>query len=253
MAIAAFKAGLHVLCEKPIAGALADADRMRKAAAKAGKVLQINQSLRYHPPYVKAAQLIADGAIGELIHMRCLRASGSTPDKGWSPGATWFVSKAAQGGLLLDIGIHMLDAFRWFGGEIAQVSGITQIRTPGIDVPDNVRAQILFANGATGQLELSWTIPVGGGLFEIYGTKGTLRMGFAKEPLELIVPGPKGPRTTYPKVPQRVPNSFQSFVAAVRGKAPSPTDGDLGRAALAICLAVADSQASGRVTQPSRG
>ena len=73
-AMAAFKAGLHVLCEKPMAASLADATRMINAARSAGKVLQINQSLRYSPLYVTLADLVAKRRIGTPTHIRCIRS-----------------------------------------------------------------------------------------------------------------------------------------------------------------------------------
>ena len=251
MALAAFKAGLHVLCEKPIAGTLADADRMIAAAGKAGRVLHINQSLRYGPAYAKLADLVASGRIGAPLHIRCIRAGGSTPDKSWSPGAAWFVSKKHQGGIILDIAIHMADLMRWVVGDVAEVAALVDTRTRGIDVPDNVRALFRFANGATGLLELSWTFPAGGGLLEIYGTEGRIRTGFTEQPIELVRQQDGKTRTTYPKPKRGVKDSFGSFVAAIKGRAPSPTPGELGRHALALCDAIVRSGESGRFEKVS--
>ncbi|HOZ49297.1 MAG TPA: Gfo/Idh/MocA family oxidoreductase [Candidatus Hydrogenedentes bacterium] len=247
--MACLKAGLHVLSEKPMAATPAETTRMIAAAKKAGKVLQINQSLRYHPLYQKIADLVAQGEIGEPIHVRCLRSGGSTPDKGWSPGATWFVSKKFQGGVVLDIAVHMADLMKWVAGDVRQICAYTDTRIKGIDVTDNATALMRFANGATGVLELSWSTPCGGGLFEVYGTTGTIRAGFSGErPIELIKPGAagKGPKVTYPKPKAKVKESFECFIAAIRGKAPSPTPGELGRDAIALCDAIARSGASGR-------
>jgi len=241
MTVAALRAGLHVLCEKPMAGTLADANRMIAAAEKAGKVLHINQSLRYHPLYVTVADLVHKGRIGRPIHVRCIRAGGRRPDKGWSPGARWFVSKEHQGGLVLDIGIHMADLLKWIGGDIVQVAALVDTRTRGIDVPDNVSALFRFADGGTGVLELSWTLPAGGGLLEIYGAEGRIRMGFSEQPIELTRTGGKTPRTTFPRLKAGVRNSFQCFIDAVKGRAPSPTPGELGRDALALCDAMVKS------------
>ncbi len=88
MTMKALEAGLHVLCDKPIAAELPEATRMVEAAKDAGKTLHINQSLRYHPMFVTIAQLINEGAIGELIHLRCIRGAPQTPDRGWSKGAS---------------------------------------------------------------------------------------------------------------------------------------------------------------------
>ena len=253
--LAALKAGLHVLCEKPMAATPPETSRMIAAAKRARKVLQINQTLHYLPNYIKAAELVAQGKIGKPIHIRCLRAGGSTPDKGWSPGAKWFVSKASQGGIVLDIGVHMADLMKWIAGDITEIAAYVDTRLRTIDVPDNAAALMRFENGATGVLELSWTTPVGGGLLEVYGTKGTLRMGFtADHPIELITPGLAGKpdKTTHPKLKAKARNSQQAFVDAIRGKAPSPTPGELGRNAIALCDAIVKSGATARFVKVKR-
>ena len=252
MAHAAFKAGLHVLCEKPMAATLPEATRMIAAAKKAGRVLHINQSMRYSAPYVTAAELVAKGRIGQPVHARCIRAAGTTPDQRWSPGAKWFVSKKRQGGLILDIAIHMADVLQWFVGDVDRIASLVHTRNAKIDVPDNVSSLFQFKKGATGVLELSWTLPTGAGMLEVYGSEGSLRMGFSEQPLELkrIVNGK--PKTTFPKVKRGVKNSFECFAMAIRGKAPSPTSGEMGRDALALCDAIVRSGASGRFVKVKR-
>jgi len=247
--IAALKAGLHVLCEKPMAASAADATRMIETARKAGRILQINQTFHYLPEYIKIVGLVARGAIGRPIHVRCIRSGGTTPDKGWSPGARWFVSKASDGGVILDIGVHMAEMMQWVGGDVAEIAACVDTRTPDIDVPDNASALMRFKNGATGVLELSWTTPVGAGHLEIYGTRGTLRVGFSAEhPIELIQPGPKGKpdRVSHPSPAGRVKHSQQRFIDAILGRSPSPTPGELGRRAVALCEAIARAGETGK-------
>ena len=241
MTLKALKAGRHVLCEKPLAGTAAEAARMVRAARKAKRVLQTNLSLRYIPDYVTMADLVAKGRIGTPIHARCIRASGTTPDKGWSPGATWFVKKRSQGGIILDIAVHMADFLKFAVGDIAKVAAITETRTPGLDVIDTATALLKFKNGATGHLEVSWAMPTGAGLLEIYGTKGSIRMGFSDKPIELTRIGRTGKEVTYPDAKKGVKSSFATFVDAIHGKATSPRSGEVGRDAVALCDAISDS------------
>jgi predicted dehydrogenase len=240
--MAVLKAGVHVLCEKPMAATLPECTSMIAAAKKAKKILQINQTLRYLELYQAMADIVASGKIGDPVHCRCIRGHGSTPDKGWSPGAKWFVQKKCQGGIVLDIGVHMADFMKWVVGDVTEVAAYVDTRIKTIDVPDNVSAIMRFANGATGVLELSWTIPTGAAVFEVYGTKGTLRQGFTDgdKPLQLITAATKSKRasTTYPKPKKRVKNSHQCFIEAINGKAASPTPGQLGRDAIALCNAI---------------
>ena len=249
MALEALKAGLHVLCEKPMAATTPETTRMIAAAHRAGRILQINHTLHYHPHYAALAKLARQGVIGKPIHLRCLRACGTTPDVGWSPGATWFVQKAWEGGIVLDIGVHMAEMMRWAAGPVTELAALTGTRKPGIDVVDNATVIMRFENGATGVLELSWVTPCGGGFFEIYGEKGTLRMGFTEvAPIELIKPGRRGAADVVacPKLPAKRVTSQQAFFDAIRGKAPSPTPGELGRDAIALCEAIMRSGETGR-------
>jgi len=252
MATAAFKAGLHVLCDKPIAATLPEAGRMITAAKRAGKVLHINQSLRYHPLYVTIVELVKRGRIGKPIHARCIRAAGRTPDMGWSPGATWFVQKKHQGGVVLDIAIHMADLLRWVMGDVSTVVALVDTRSDHIDVPDNVSALFRFANGSTGVLELSWTTPAGAGLLEIYGTEGKILMGSGDRPVQLTRTTGKTSRTSFPKPKANVKSSQQCFIDAIRGRSPSPTPGKLGRDALALCDAIVKSGRSGRFVKVAK-
>ncbi len=241
--LAACAAGLHVLCEKPMAASLADATAMVEAARRAAVVLQINQTLRYNAQYQTFADLARSGAIGEPFHVRCIRGGNGTPNVGWSPGADWFVQKAHNGGLLLDIGIHMADAMRMVMGDADTVAGLVDTRLTHIDVPDNVSALYRYRNGGTGVLELSWTMPGGAGYLEAYGTAGRLRMGFTAQPIELWQEGKGDQPVSFPELQPR-DNSQTVFGAAILGRGRSLTPGEYGRRALALCLAV---EASSRI------
>lgn len=239
--VAACKAGLHVLGEKPMAGSLEQATEMINAARKAKVVLQINQSLRYSGLYMTLVKLARSGAIGQPFHVRCIRSCNGTPNMNWSPGADWFVQKKHEGGMLVDIGIHMADVMRMVMGEADSVGGFLDTRIKSIDVPDNVNALYRYKNGGTGVMELSWTMPGGAGFLEVYGTKGRMRLGFSDKGLELWKDGVKAEdATTYPAI-KELKNSQSVFLDSVKGKCKSWTPGEYGRRALALCLAVQES------------
>jgi predicted dehydrogenase len=237
----ALAAGKHVLIEKPMAVDLDQADEMIEAAANSDLVLQVNQSLRFSPPYCKIKALIEAGKIGQIIHARCLRASGKSPDKDWSPGATWFIQKKFRGGLVMDIAVHMADFLGWCCGPAKNLYSINTTNIIGNDVPDNVTTLINFARGATAVLELSWTIPCGGGYLEFYGTEGTIRLGFNGGTIEMMQAGKK-----YRKIKtKQVKTSQKCFIEAINGRYPTPVSGAEGRHALAYCLAIENSGISG--------
>lgn len=246
MTLAALGSGRHVLCEKPMAGSVADARKMVAAARKARRVLHINQSLRYTPVYATVAGLVHSGQIGTPLHIRCIRAHNGTPDKAWSPGASWFVSKAAQGGIIFDIGVHMAEFMQWCVGPVSSISSFLETRTPGIDVPDHAAAVFRFENGASGVLELSWTMPFGAGMLEVYGSAGCIRMGFSEKPIELTTLQNGAYVKTYPDLLTDLPGADHEFIEAVRGRCKTRTPGEVGLEAVALCEAIAKAGEAGK-------
>jgi len=230
MTLAALAAGCHVLCEKPMAMSQTESAQMVAAARAAGKVLQINLSRRYDPFYQTVAQLLGEGRVGELRHLRAIRVHTTAPDQGWSPGASWFVTKSQGGGIVGDIGVHVGDMMQWYAGEVASVSALTETRRPDMDAVDNATALFRFRSGATGVLELSWTSPVNHMSFEVYGTEGVLQAGAPGEGLRLRRRGGEVVEIPPEEFAAKGPNSFQCFVAAITGAAPTPVPGETGHA-----------------------
>lgn len=241
----ALKAGKHVLVEKPMASRVEDADKMIRLSLEKNLVLQVNQSLRFSPLYAEMSRRIAEGAIGKPMHIRCIRAATSSPEVGWSPGAVWFVKKKYEGSLVTDIAVHMADFLQWSFGPVKKIQAVT--RCLSHEVPDNVSAVFDFANGATGVLELSWTFPMGESAIAAYGDKGTLKTtpdGFE------IIPADKKKKTVSVKADKikSLPDSHAVFVKRI---AEGCTDAwDVGRSALALCVAINESSRTGKAVAP---
>lgn len=113
MTIAALQAKAHVLCEKPMAVNLAEAERMTAAAHRAGRQLMIGCTNRFRPEVVALRQIIGEGRLGRINTIRCgwLRRNGI-------PGVgTWFTHRMKSGGgVLIDLGTHLIDLALWLGG-----------------------------------------------------------------------------------------------------------------------------------------
>ncbi|ANN20141.1 dehydrogenase [Amycolatopsis orientalis] len=128
IAIAALEAGKHVLCEKPLANSLAEAEAMAEAAAKAranGVRSMVAFNYRRVPALAHARTLVASGALGEIRHVRSVYLQDWLSDPE-SP-MTWRLNKDKAGsGALGDLGAHIVDAAQFVTGEtITGVSALT--------------------------------------------------------------------------------------------------------------------------------
>jgi predicted dehydrogenase len=169
VALAAAAAGKAVLCEKPLARDLAEAQEMLAAVRKARVVHMLCHNYRRVPALALARELIgsdsAESRIGRIFHFRAVYLH----DRGIDPKAprTWRHDKARAGsGALGDLGSHVIDLARFLVGEIAEVSGTLQTfigqRTAAgaaaaqpVDVDDAALALFRFENGAIGSFEVS--------------------------------------------------------------------------------------------------
>ena len=168
------KAGKHIICEKPLCKTLEEADMMIEAAKRAGVLLMYAEELLFAPKYVRAKQLIAEGAIGEPF---LAKQSEEHP----GPHMPWFWDvNLSGGGVLLDMGCHSIEYTRWVLGK-PKVKSVTafmgtfvhQGRTMG---EDHSYAIIEYEGNKLAMIENSWA--KGGGVddrCEIYGTKGHTR------------------------------------------------------------------------------
>ncbi|MER8012515.1 Gfo/Idh/MocA family oxidoreductase [Streptomyces sp. NPDC094149] len=115
IALDAFHAGAHVVCEKPLALNTEDARAMTLAAKQAGRHLLPAHVVRYFPAYARARQTIREGGLGRIAVARFTR-SGRYPT--WSP---WFADAALSGGILTDQMLHDIDIARWLFGDVVRI------------------------------------------------------------------------------------------------------------------------------------
>jgi predicted dehydrogenase len=111
--VAALRSGAHVLCEKPVATSAAEAEAMVEAAAESGRELSVAFANRFRPEVAALHTAMRERDLGGVESVRCgwLRRNGI-------PGAgTWFTSRAQSGGgVLIDLGSHLLDLAVWLSG-----------------------------------------------------------------------------------------------------------------------------------------
>lgn len=248
-AIAAFKAGKHVLCEKPMALNAAEARRMVAAARKARRALQIGMIWRYKAESRVARDTIEKGLLGRLYHMRLvLRRRRGIPGLGG-----WFTTKSMSGGgVLIDIGVHFLDLLMWlsdswrparvsaslyaeFGPRMKDYVFTSMWAGPpnykGVfDVDDYATGIVRFPKNLTLSFELSWAANCEPDNFvEVLGNKGGLRLGENK-PLTIFTEHNGRIADVQPKYAES--DGFlaqaESFARAVRGRCKPPATGEQG-------------------------
>ena len=193
-AVAALEAGKHVLCEKPLANTLAEAEEMaeaaRKAKAEAGTVSMVCHNYRRVPAVQLAKRLIDRGRLGEIRHWRAVYLQDWLLD----PAApmTWRLRKETGGaGPLADLGSHLVDLAHFLVGPIAEVVGAAETfikerprevanganpQTDRVTVNDAAAFLARFENGAMGTFEASALVPgrKAKESFEINGSEGSL-------------------------------------------------------------------------------
>ena len=161
----------HIICEKPFAMTLEEADDMIATCKEEGVLLMYAEQLCFAPKYERVREMIGQGALGDVYMIK-------QAEKHDGPHSKWFYSKeTAGGGVMMDMGCHAMAWFRWMnqGAKVKSVYADmkTIFHNKITDCDDNTISIIEFDNGVTCMAEDSWAKP--GGMddrIEIYGNKG---------------------------------------------------------------------------------
>jgi len=172
IAVAALSAGKHVLIEKPPGRNLSEALQLSDTARRTGKILKVGFNHRYHPAVSRAHNLLAQGTIGDVIHVRARYGHGGRP--GYEH--EWRADPAqAGGGELLDQGIHIADLFNWFLGLPSEAFAWLQTAVwPIQPLEDSAFGMFRYSDGTVASLHTSWTQWKNLFSFEIFGREGSL-------------------------------------------------------------------------------
>jgi predicted dehydrogenase len=173
--IAAAQAGKHILCEKPLALTVQQAEEMVQAAEQAGVKLAEAFMYRYHPIVKDVLDLIEGGAIGELKIVR------STFSFALAADTNIRLSKELGGGALMDVGCYGVNLARLATGAEPEAVAAVAVHGPsGVD--ESFIGVMRFANGVVAEIDVS--VRAGGGThYELIGTSGRIfvRQGFRPE------------------------------------------------------------------------
>ena len=195
-AIAALNAGKHVLCEKPMALNAQQAEAMKEAADRNGKLLMIGFVRRFGNDCAIVQDFVKNDFFGDMYY-----AKANYRRRKGAPGG-WFGDKSRSGGgPLIDLGVHVIDLVRYLMGGHKPVSvygatfyklgdkkhikdkadyvASTRGEADVFDVEDLATAMVRFDNGSVLQVEASFTLnqeEISIGTIELFGTKGGARM-----------------------------------------------------------------------------
>lgn len=238
------QAGKHVLCEKPVARTLEEAQSMIDTAAQTGVKFMVAHVSRYEVDHRKAKEVLDRGDIGQL-KMGFHSITSTYP--GWST-QNWLGDVSKSGGPIVDLAIHSVDYLMWlFQSPVVRVYALGSNKTTGND--HYALVQLHFASGGMGLVETSWAHPPSSALackVELNGSTGRIAWDYNQiEGMQTFIEGQK--------IQSHVlegENSFAAeiadFIHCIENDLPAPVPGTEAKAALQVCLAAQESLLTGR-------
>lgn len=187
--VAALEAGKHVVCEKPMAVTLDEADDMIAAAKRTGKILTVFQQRRYNPEFVKLREIIDSGVLGRIVH---IQVTESKFTRRWD----WQTLQKYGGGSLNNTGAHFMDqALQLFGPSQPDVfCRLDRTLTLG-DADDHVQILLSAEDAPTIGIEISSCDAFPPPTWRVLGTQGGLEGTTRRLTWRWIVPDELSPRT----------------------------------------------------------
>jgi predicted dehydrogenase len=171
-AIAALRAGKHVLCEKPVGMNYAQAERMLAAARSSGRLFGVSFYRRLYPKLIRAKQLIEEGAIGQpTFAWACMHGWLESEERGWLRDP-----QLAGRGPLFDTGSHRIDAMNFLFGAPAQARGLVSNVVHRLPVEDSATLMIDYEAGPRAVIDVRWNSRIVRDEFRVIGTDCELNL-----------------------------------------------------------------------------
>ena len=249
-AIAAARAGKHVLCEKPLGVSVAECDAVIATCRAANVNLMVGHTHRFIHEHLRAVELLQAGAIGNVLHIHdSIQSPNRHKEMGWRG-----VRALAGGGVFMDNGVHSADRLRWWtGSEVTAISarvGHYGARTEGEDFGV---AHLEFANGATATMEISLIAPpvLGRCRAVVTGSAGAMEIATWRHLKVAPVEAEAWETHTFPQDRSQFTREDGEFVASIlEGREPLVTGAD-GKRAVAIVQGIYAASESGKTVRLS--
>ncbi|MEU9481074.1 Gfo/Idh/MocA family oxidoreductase [Streptomyces sp. NPDC048191] len=268
LASAALKAGLPVVVDKPVAGTAAEARDLAALAEERGLLLSVFQNRRWDNDFLTLRKLLADGALGDAWRFESrFERWRPQPKGGWRESG----DPAEIGGLLYDLGSHVVDQALVLFGPATEVYAESVVRRPGAETDDDTFIALTHANGVRSHLYVSATAAQLGPRFRVLGSQaGYVKYGLDPQEAALregLRPGPRwgaepealwgrvgsgespltGGGTPVPTLPGDYPAYYAAVADALTGAGPNPVTALEAAAALDV-LEAARRSARDKVT-----
>ena len=234
-------AGVHVLCEKPLATTLADAQAMIDACHRAGVVLMTAFPMRFSAPLLEVKALLDQGGLGQVYACTGVN-QGQVPRR----YREWFVDpELAGGGSAMDHTVHLTDLLRWLlRREVVEVYAQLNRIIHGDTVAVETGGQVMltFEDGTFATIDCSWSRPAnyptwGGLALDLVGDRGVVHADAFVQNLTLYSNRPQHPAwLAWGSDPDLA--MIREFMAAVTEQRPPCVTGEDGYRALEVALAV---------------
>jgi predicted dehydrogenase len=262
MTIDALEAGKHVLCEKPMATSLDDAQQMIDTSEKTGNKLMIAHNQRLEEANIKAREVILSGRLGRVLTFHSVFGHPGCEDWAIDGKKTWFFREEIAGlGTLGDLAIHKLDLVRWILGEdfteVSAFTGTLEKTYPeggAINVEDNALCLLRTQKGAMGTMITSWTYRKEENSTTFYCENGVL--GLYTDPDFPLTIDFNHQRAEYYKLGKKSTNVEQvksgiidAFVDCILADSEPPISGYEGYKALEVVLACNQSAETGQLVK----
>ncbi len=272
ISVAALDAGLHVLCEKPLAENSTAGRALVEAVAKAGSKFMICFNRRYRPDVRWMKEMLDAGKLGQIYQVK----AGWLRETGIPAWTDWFISKkVAGGGPLIDLGVHMLDSVMWLLDYPDPLTVSADVQSnfgpygrkvwhkPGrkaqfsFAVEDSATAYIRLAGGINLILETSWASHATPGMDDFFitlmGTEGTIELYVANyasvDTLTLFTEINGVPATIHPQVVGDDSDhnyAVAEFVRCIREDVPPTASAEKGLVIMNMIDAIYQSAEAGR-------
>jgi predicted dehydrogenase len=208
-------AGISTLCEKPLTIDLASAQSLVRTARESAALLSMAAKFRFVTDVSEARRRLLAGEIGDVVLVENTFAAVVPMDGRWNADRD-----VSGGGVIIDNGTHSVDLVRWFAGPITEVMAVEGPRVQDLAVEDNAQLLTRSAQGATGRIDLSWSLAIDEPwFFRVHGTAGAIDIGWMESRIRVDDGEWRRFGQGYDKL-AAMGDQLRNFVAAADGREP---------------------------------